>query len=60
MPIGFVCECDSAACMEPLVISTEEYCSLTKLGALVCPNHSVHANDEVLEKNERYWLVQVK
>ena len=59
----WICECGNTDCLEPVQMSHEEYDAVRARGAdcfLVRPSeaHVVPEVEQVVERNERYWVVQ--
>lgn len=58
----FVCECAESGCSHVVELTTDEYRSVRSEGArfLVAPDatHTEPRVEEVIERHERYWVVE--
>jgi hypothetical protein len=57
---AFVCECGSETCVEPVRTTRSEYEAVRSNPGrfLVLPGHEDPAVERVVERHERYWVVQ--
>ncbi len=61
MPLGdWVCECFDQSCSERIALSPEEYEQVRADAArfAVAPGHVEARIEDVVEQNERYWVVE--
>jgi hypothetical protein len=63
LPMGdWVCECSNDTCVERVKMLMEEYEAVRKDGARFCVTpddaHVWHDVETVVERNERYWVVE--
>lgn len=56
----FVCECCSAACVEQVPLSLDDYRSVRSTGCwfVVVPGHELPAIERVIERREEYVVVE--
>jgi hypothetical protein len=59
----WICECGNTECVEPVQMSNEEYEAVRARGSdcfLVRPSdaHVVPEAETIVERNDRYWVVQ--
>jgi hypothetical protein len=55
----FVCECDRADCSQGIELSLDEYSGVraNDVHFAVSPGHVDSANERVVRRTERYWVV---
>jgi hypothetical protein len=63
LPMGeWICECSNDTCVERVELLMEEYEAVRRNGArfLVAPSddHVWHDLESLVERNERYWVVE--
>ena len=58
----FVCECASTDCSRVVELTTWEYTAVRAVGTRFLvfpdPSHTRRDLEEIVERNERYWVVQ--
>ena len=58
--VAFVCECADETCSSPISASREEYDAVraSPVRFLVQPEHVSPASEFVVDRNERFWVVE--
>jgi signal transduction histidine kinase len=58
--ITFVCECSARDCTAPVSMTLREYFNIHSDGAqfVVSPEHNLPTVEDVIEEDERYWVVK--
>lgn len=63
-PESFVCECASTECSKVVALTAGEYSAVRATGRRFLvypdPSHTSPDLEEVVERHERYWVVQKK
>jgi len=56
----FLCECSQEQCKEPISISIEEYEAVRRVSTrfLVLPGHEDKSVERILERSDRYFVVE--